>query len=169
MPTTVKQLLDMSQQQLDDLFRASPAGPIPAGDAAGTAIVRPGTDLADVAAQVVNKVAWQGKVFDPSTKTLRNKVTPLGVQEIAAEVYVAPSWFDNQECIVLDYSKTSTVAQAVRDEIREVRPGLYLGIVFIGEHKTINFALEFGGAAPPAGPWQRFTSRLRGLFGRKTA
>mgnify|MGYP001556304436 CR=1 FL=1 len=33
------QLLQMTQSQLDDLFRASPAGPIPNGEAVGTAII----------------------------------------------------------------------------------------------------------------------------------
>jgi hypothetical protein len=39
----VQQLLTMSQEQLDALFTASPAGAIPDGEAEGTAIVAPGT------------------------------------------------------------------------------------------------------------------------------
>jgi hypothetical protein len=41
----VKQLLSMSQAQLDDLFASSPAGDIPSGEADGTAIIAPGTYL----------------------------------------------------------------------------------------------------------------------------
>ena len=39
----VKQLLKMSQADLDKLFTESPPGPIPDGEAEGTAIVDPGT------------------------------------------------------------------------------------------------------------------------------
>jgi hypothetical protein len=44
---------------------------------------------------------------------------------------------------VLDYSKTSLVAHYIRDEIREVSPGVYLGLVYWGQKKLIHFALKF--------------------------
>ncbi len=47
---------------------------------------------------------------------------------------------------MLDYSKTSLVAQWIRDEIREVAPGIYLGLVYWGKKKLIHFALEFPAA-----------------------
>ena len=43
MAITLSDLLKMSQAQLDELFRQSPAGKIPEGEAKGTAIVAPGT------------------------------------------------------------------------------------------------------------------------------
>jgi hypothetical protein len=64
---------------------------------------------------------------------------------------MAPSWLDNQPAIILDYSKTSLVARSVRDEIREVGPGTYLGIVYIGHTKTINFVLQFANAGMTVG------------------
>jgi hypothetical protein len=167
MALTAKAFLNMSQQELDDLFKASEAGPIPSGDAVGTAIIKPGTAIAGIAAPLVSGLAWQGKVFDPVSGTLRNKVTPVGLEEIVARVYKAPSWFDERECIVLDYSGTSFVAQSVRDEIRLVAPGLYLGIVYISRDKTINFALQFGGRAESTSRWRRWKARLLSLFGRK--
>ncbi len=137
------QLLDMSQAQLDDLFRNSPAGNIPSGEGAGTAIIDPGTEFAEIAAKFAHIFAWQGKVFDPEKGELRNKILPIGLQAIVAKVYKGTSWFDQKECIVLDYSQTSLVAHWIRDEIREVTPGLYLGVVFWDKSKLINFALDF--------------------------
>ena len=166
MPITVSQLLDMPGKELDDLFRGSPPGPIPAGEAAGTAIVAPGTPLADVASRVVQAVAWQGKVFDPVSGTLKNRITPAGVAELAARVYVEDSWFDGKPCIVLDYSDTSFVAQSVRDEIREVAPQLYLGLVYIGKQKTIHFALDFGRGTRKRGLLGAIVARVRGIFRR---
>ena len=60
-----------------------------------------------------------------------------------AKVYKEASWFDGVETIVLDYSKTSFFARHVRDEIREVAPGLYLGLVYFKKDKVLHFSLKF--------------------------
>ena len=143
MTVTVSEMLKMSQQQLDDLFTQSPPGDIPSGEAKGTAIVAPGTFYTQDIANFINHFAWQGKVFDPAKGVLRNKITPFGLNAIIARVYKGPSWLDNKECIVLDYSETSLVAHWIRDEIREVAPNVYLGKVYLGKKRLIDFALEF--------------------------
>src|SRR5512138_883860 len=143
MSAIVDQLLTKSQAELDALFSSKEAGPIPSGQAEGTAIVAPGTKFSDDIAKVVNIFAWQGKVFDPKTGTLRNRISPFGVNAIVAKVYKAPSWLDNKECIVLDYSETSFVAQWIRDEIRQIGPKMYLGKVYWDKKRLIDFALEF--------------------------
>jgi hypothetical protein len=143
-PLDVSQLLAMSQQQLDDLFRASPAGDIPNGPAKGTAIIAPGTQFSQSIAEVINLFGWQGKVFDAAKGTLKNKVLVFGFEAILARVYKGPSWLDGNECIVLDYSETSVLAHYVRDEIRLIGPGLYLGKVYWSKDRLIDFCLQFG-------------------------
>ena len=143
MAYTASQLLAMSQKELDDLFSSSPAGDIPNGEARGTAIIAPGTAFSRETAQLINVFAWQGKTFDAAHGTLTNRISALGVNAIVAQVYKSPSWFDNKECIVLDYSKTSLLASHIRDEIREISPGVYLGLVYWDKTRTIHFALEF--------------------------
>jgi hypothetical protein len=143
MAVTVEDLLEMKQKQLDDLFSAHEAGPIPDGEAQGTAIIAPGTPRSRQLARAVTLFAWQGKVFDREHGTLRNHILPFGLKAIVAQVYKGPSWLDQKECIVLDYSQTSTVAQWVRDEIRMIEPGLYLGKVYWEKSRLIDFALEF--------------------------
>jgi hypothetical protein len=140
---TVPDLLKMTQTQLDDLFKASQAGPIPDGAAEGTAIIAPGTTYSSEIAKLVSLFAWQGKTFDGPHGVLRNRILPLHLNAIVAEVYKGPSWLDGQECIVLDYSKTSTVAQWIRDEIRQIGPGIYLGKVYWDKKRLIDFALQF--------------------------
>jgi len=78
---------------------------------------------------------------DYPNKTLANKITAFDIHAIKAQVYKATSWFDGQEAIILDYSRKSVVAHRIRDEIREVAPGLYLGQVFLGRARVLNFAL----------------------------
>ena len=143
MAITVPDLLKMSQAQLDELFTNSPPGEFPDGEAKGTAIIAPGTTYSDEIAEFINHFAWQGKNFDAKKGALRNRILPFGLNAIIAKVYKAPSWLDGKECIVLDYSETSLLAHWIRDEIREVAPGLYLGKVYWGKKRLIDFAIEF--------------------------
>ena len=143
MAYTASQLLSMSQQQLDDLFGNSPAGDIPNGEANGTAIIAPGTAFSAEIAEIVNLFGWKGKTFDAAHGTLTNRILPFGLNAIVAQVYKDQSWFDGKQCIVLDYSKTSLVAERIRDEIRLISPGMYLGLVYWSKTKTIHFALQF--------------------------
>jgi hypothetical protein len=143
MPYDVPALLQMSQQELDGLFKQSPPGDIPNGEGRGTAIIAPGTKYSHPVAEIVSHFAWQGKVFDAKDGSLRNVILPFGLKAIIASIYRAPSWLDGKECIVLDYSKTSTVAHWIRDEIRLISPGLYLGQVYWGKERLIHFALQF--------------------------
>jgi hypothetical protein len=143
MAYTAHQLIEMSDKQLDDLFSSSPAGAIPSGEADGTAIVAPGTKFSPTIAKLINIFTWQGKTFDAEHGTLTNRILSFGLNAIVAQVYKTESWFDGKECIVLDYSKTSLLAEHVRDEIRQIGPGLYLGLVYWKKDKTIHFALQF--------------------------
>ncbi|HEY8019485.1 MAG TPA: hypothetical protein VIH93_00195 [Thermoanaerobaculia bacterium] len=139
----VPQLLKMSQAQLDQLFTDSPAGDIPDGEAQGTAIIAPGTTYTGEIASFINHFAWQGKTFDSKKGVLKNRILPLGFNAILAKVYKGTSWLDGKECIVLDYSDTSLVAHWIRDEIRQIGPGLYLGKVYWEKKRLIDFALTF--------------------------
>jgi hypothetical protein len=139
----IEQFLRMTQGQLDELFTASPAADIPDGEGKGTAIIAAGTGITPEIAAFINHFAWQGKIFDAKAGLLKNKILPFGVAAIVARVYKGESWFDGKECIVLDYSETSLVAGWIRDEIRMVQPGLYLGQVFGGRTRLFHFALQF--------------------------
>jgi hypothetical protein len=143
MATTVPELLRMRPRELDALFAESDAGAIPQGDSHGTAIIGPGTPVGGPLAAFTRGFVWKGKVFDPARGELKNKLSPLGVPGVVAKVYTDASWLDGKDAIVLDYSKTSTIARYIRDEIRSVGEGTYLGLVFWGRTRLIHFALEF--------------------------
>ena len=139
----VQELFKMSREQLDELFTNSPAGEIPSGQTNGTGIIAPGTVCTKEIAECLRYFAWQGKVFDNEKGILKNRVSPFGVHAVAAKVYKGPSWLDNKECIILDYSETSLVGHWVRDEMRLVGPQLYLGKVYWGKKPLpVHFALE---------------------------
>lgn len=146
MHPTIRSWLDMDREELDQIYQAAEAGSLPSGDTRGTAIVA-GTLLSRSYARLARLFAWQGKVFDlfpPNRENgiLINKITPLSLTFIVAKVYRGDSWMDGRETIVIDYSSTSFVAAKIRDEIREVEPGVYLGKVWWGKTRILDFALS---------------------------
>lgn len=143
----IRNWLTLSRDELDRIYMGAKPGRIPQGDTRGTAIwagralARPFSSLAHL--------AWQGKVFDlfaPSYENgvVVNKIGPFGNNLIVAKVYRDPSWMDGKDTVVIDYSSTSLVAGPIRDEIRETGPGLYMGKVWWGRSRILDFALETG-------------------------
>jgi len=145
MNATLHGWLNMSREELDAVYRDASANHLPEGDTRGTAIVT-GALLPRTLARVARLFAWQGKVFDifadnGSAGVLINKITPFSLNFIVAKVYRDASWLDQKETIVIDYSKTSFVAKVIRDEIRQVEPGLYIGKVWWRNTRILDFAL----------------------------
>jgi len=140
---TKRDLLKMSQRELDDLYRVvAVPGAAPSGDTQGTVAVLPGRSFAAPMRLLARLIVWQGKVIEPDGGMLVNKILPVRARLIRAKVYRGPSWIDGGEATILDYSKTSRVAWFVRDEVREVAPRLWLGKVFVGKWHAIDFMLE---------------------------
>jgi hypothetical protein len=136
------QLLRMTRTQLDGLFRNGTSGRIPDGPAEGTALLAPGTDWNATIARVIEAVAWRGKTFDAARRIVVNRVSPFDLGDVVALVYEDASRFDGGPCLVLDYSKTSIVARFIRDEIRLIAPGLYLGKAYAGGFPACWFSLR---------------------------
>jgi len=145
MHITVKSWLSKSREELDEIYRDAKPGNIPLGDTRGTAILA-GSFFSKIVAAFARLFAWQGKIFDlfcPDGQAgiLVNKITPISLTFIVAKVYRDKSWLDDKETIVIDYSKTSFFAKVIRDEIREIEPGIYLGKVWWGKKRILDFAL----------------------------
>ena len=156
--TTEEALLAASHGELDALFRASPAGPVPRGVLDGTVLLLTGT-LAPAAAALVRALVWQGKVVEPGGAALRNRITPLGIRAVAATVRPDESLVDGRPCVVFDYSRTSLVARGVRDEVRLVAPGLYLGVAWLFGNRVGWFAVRErrpGTGTPPSPAGESF-------------
>jgi hypothetical protein len=136
-------LLELTGRELDELFARSAAGRVPTGETAGRALIGSRRRrLSEAVAWAIAALAWRGKVFDRSGESLVNRISPFDLHLVRAAVHKDKSWFDGEEAIVLDYSRTSLVARSVRDEIREVAPGLYLGVVFWRRRRVLRFALR---------------------------
>jgi hypothetical protein len=139
-----QELPSMRGSELEALFARADAGTLPVGIGKGRALIASGTVAARPLSALVRLVAWRGKEFDAQGRSLRNLISPFGLRAITADVYIGDSRLDGRPCIVLDYSKTSRVAGWVRDEIREVEPGLYVGLVYVRSRQApLRFSLEF--------------------------
>jgi hypothetical protein len=135
-------LLTLRRDELDALFARAEAGPMPDGEYRGTLILPLGAAPLRGAAALVGSLAWRGKVFDAATQRVTNRVLPFALRAVAAEVRREPSRLDGRACLVLDYARTSLVARGVRDELRLLRPGLYLGRAYLHGVRIADFALE---------------------------
>ena len=136
-------LIAMRRPELARLFSSGRVGAIPDGRGRGTVLLGTGGLAAQVAARLSYDFAWRGKVVSARAARLLNILTPLQIEAIEAVIYKQASWYDDAPCIVLDYSKTSFAARMIRDEIREIAPGVFLGIVFWGRRHVLDFVLDF--------------------------
>ena len=141
---TIDELETMSQGELDTTYLEAKAGPIPHGVSEGTARFFPDS-LLDGATQQLAYFFWQGKVFDAEDGYLINRVA--GFRAVVAELYHGESLLDGEESVIIDYSNTSILFGAVRDEIRQISPTIYLGRAYVatplGYYMAVNFILEF--------------------------
>ncbi len=124
---TLDGLLRMSPAELDMAYRQGMATAIPPGRIRGTALLQPGTRRTRTLSRGA-RLFWQGKVFAPGQTSAVNRF--FGLRLIRAQVYQGPSWLDGQPSLVLDYSQTSRIYVDNRDEIRQVAPGLFLGLMY---------------------------------------
>jgi hypothetical protein len=125
-PQTMQQLVRMPAADLRALFEASPAGSMPSGTVAGRAIKNPGSRWT-VANSRATRLVWQGKYFRDDG-TMVNRLFGVA-RAIPADVYSGESALDGHPALIFDYSR-SKLWPTVRDEVREVAPGLYLGVMF---------------------------------------
>ncbi len=134
----------MSGPELQALYRQGSLAVVPTGRVRGTAILAPGSRRNEAMARGT-RLVWQGKMFDPAESSAVNRF--FGLPIIRAQVYQGQSWLDGAPTMVLDYSQTSRIYAQNRDEIRQVAPGLLLGLMYartIPEPRLrMYFVLEF--------------------------
>ncbi len=148
---TLNQVAVLKNQVLSSLYERCTIPEVPDGDANGVAIFGNGTIIGELFSLLANMV-WRGKVFTrerPGYAALVNKI--LGLKFVHAEVFRGKSWSDGGDAIIIDYLKTSFIAFYIRDEIRMIEPGLYLGKAYIRlpfgyRFCALYFALDFRSA-----------------------
>jgi hypothetical protein len=152
---SLEQLAAMPWAELERLYRDAAPGAVPDGFARGRVVYPPCEQMGAAKAHAAG-LLWRGKHFCAADGTLVNQW--LGGRAIRARVAYGPSWLDGRPSIILDYSGTSRRWADVRDEMREVAPGLYVGAMYLRRCPEPRLKLLFvlqlepGGcqAGPPA-------------------
>jgi hypothetical protein len=122
----LEQVAKMTWPDLEQLYRNAGPATVAPGFLRGKAIYCQDSRLAGPRTALTNFL-WHGKHFRDDG-TLVNQW--CGFKAIKAKVYPGSSWLDGGSALIMDYSETSHVWADVRDELREVAPGLYLGAMF---------------------------------------
>ena len=136
----VSSLVEMSAPELDALYRQGTAVGLPAGRVRGTALLAPGTRRNGLMA-AGTRLIWQGKIIDSANAIATNRF--FGIPVVRGQLSEGPSWLDGAPALILDYSRTSRVYARNRDEIRQVAPGLYLGLMYARATPRPNLKMYF--------------------------
>ncbi len=134
--SVLEDLKKLTGNELTVLFSKGTAEPIPSAQAPG--VEADGTGLAIIMAGnvTISNLAynfWEGKRFktdEAGKTTLVNKLAGKWLNDISAEVYQIAEGLggDGKPSILLNYQHSNRIAaRAIRDEIRSVAPGVYLG------------------------------------------
>ena len=130
---SAEQLLRMKECELVQVYKSGVPSMPPCGFAPGVMIFQPGSPFTVPFARVIGATFWQGKMF-PGDVTMVNRM--FGMPAIVAAIGPGESFIDGRPSLIFDYQNTSFVWRNYRDEVREVSPGVYLGIMHrIGWHE----------------------------------
>lgn len=204
---TPDNIVNYSQEQLDQIYARLTAGPIPDGAFDGNLVFPMGAGgdrrLAEIVGglpgfavelklhrvEELGRVLWKGKVFYRDDRLLRNRIEDLTILKpivddpgsvpkitvggkeqwllFPARLYCGQSLLDGRrESVIIDYFFSDTLPGyrekpdflagrngiKVRDEIRMVRPGFYLGRAYVGRVFLLNFTLYNKEIAERDGP-----------------
>ena len=124
---SVDQLLTLDEASIVRLYQQGQVTGLPPGKVRGTPLLALGTRRAPLVSRGA-RVFWQGKVVDPDGTGAINRFA--GVRVIRGELFSGPSLLDGRPALILDYQRTSHVYEKYRDEIRQIGPGLYVGLMY---------------------------------------
>jgi hypothetical protein len=126
-PRCVADLKRLSVCELADLFTKAEMGHIPCGDLDGQLLCKTDHCLAKMKVWCSN-LAWRGKHFGPDNYFINRWI---GNRSWLDSCYtVGPAWTDGRPALILEYPPQTPLFGNQHDEIREIAPGLYLGVIF---------------------------------------
>lgn len=126
-PLCLADLKKLSACQLHDLYTRAELGTLPSGDLDGAVLHWDRRFLPRVKVWSSN-LAWRGKSFFDDTCFINRWI--CNIRWIDSRYTIGPSWMDGRPAILMDYPPGTPLLGNVHDEIREVAPGLYLGVLY---------------------------------------
>lgn len=139
---TLDSLSEMDAESLESVFKSGVVPPdmgVLSGKPKGRMLAVRYTDTTPMFGALKfissnNFFPWDGKSFFPVNQTVgrginRLKVVAASFDAFPFETKVVDSFIDGKPCILLDYEQPENpwFISMIRDEIREVSPGLFMG------------------------------------------
>jgi hypothetical protein len=131
-------LVRSDRATLEGIYAGGSVTTPPPGFAPGRAIPEPGTRKTVRKSKTIG-ILWKGKVF--SDGQMINRLAG-GREAVPASVYVGESWFDGKPALILDYAGHRRFGD-VRDEMREVSPGVFVGLTYVRKCPEPKLAMFF--------------------------
>ena len=116
----------LSESELHDLFRRATIHEMPCGWFPGKVIYFTNMPAGKVVKQLSDN-HWMGKIFEADgsfTNQWKNR------QALHSCLKVAPSFMDGKPCYICEYPRCTPLFGPMRDEYREVAPGVFLGAMY---------------------------------------
>lgn len=146
MPATTKlrlaDLTSLSSAELHEAFLNGDVGEPPSGSLEGLGLTAGpvgGSLSAAVLRTAVRALVWRGKSLDPQAGTSVNLMTPFRLRLGPARTRIDSGVIDARPSLFVDFRPTTGLP--IHDEVRQVGPGLYLGLTFVGSSPAAFFAL----------------------------
>jgi hypothetical protein len=137
-PSVLNDLVRSDRASLEALYAQGAVTTPPPGFAPGRAIPNPGARNNVRKSRTIG-LLWKGKVF--SEGQMINRLAG-GREAVTASVYVAESWLDGKPSLILDYAGSKRFGD-VRDEMREIAPGIYVGLTYVRKNPEPKLSMFF--------------------------
>lgn len=140
---SLKSLQKMRTCELEALYRAGTIFEPKQGFHEARAFPKPDSQFPVWRSELLNLV-WKGKHLYPEQGFMLNQVGKK--QIVAAEISKDVSWLDGKPSVIFDYANGPKWASKARDEVRQIAPGLYLGVMYLRDcpcpKQKMYFALQ---------------------------
>jgi hypothetical protein len=123
---TVCALKQMTACELEALFNSASPGQMPSGWVPGELLILTDFPMPRISEALAHRY-WQGKQIEPDGSFINQFKYR---QRFASKAVIAPSLYDGKPAIVMAYPPRTPFFGNIRDEFREVSPGLYLGRIY---------------------------------------
>jgi hypothetical protein len=110
--------------ELQQIFASAEGCTFPSGFGRGEVLLRTDPRHARLKARMTNRV-WKGKRFEEDGYFINQW---LCFRALHSYVCQGPSWLDGRPCVILEYPPDTPLFGNTRDELREVAPGVWLGM-----------------------------------------
>ena len=124
---SLDRLQRMTPCELKALFETADVGTPLVGCAKGRILYRNDKHFAKLKVRLSN-TAWKGKAANADGSFVNLWVGH--VRAIGSHYVVGPSWLDGRPAAVVEYPAGTPLLANMRDELREVAPGLYMGPIY---------------------------------------